>query len=253
MSNGTELNRRDQELIDNAVRQLVRSEHLKTSTIINLPILYPSGSTVAVQAQIVRDKCLVSDMGGGYMEADLMGARNYYPKLAREISEASGISFDGESVFAAESSLDLISGLITVVGNCSHEAAAKSAYKLAEKREKRTEDELYKRLTDVFGMQAVERNAELRGASNHSWPVADVVRIDDHLAVFDFVIAHHNSIVNVAAKMHDLARLADPPSRVAVTRDIAKLGDMTGVLSQASSLIELKAADEKYRRYADAA
>ena len=239
--------------IDDAVRRLVRTEHLAASTIINLPILYPSGSTVAVEARIERDRCFVSDMGNGFNEADIFGAGRYYPKIAKEVAETYGIRFDGRAVFAGEASIDLIGGLITIVANSSHEAVAQSAYRLARKRERGEEEQLYRRLVDVFGKQSVDREVEIRGASNHAWSVANLVRAQGHLAVFDSVVAHHASIVNVATKMHDIARLDDAPARIAVTQDVAKLGDLIGVLSQASNVIELGAQSDTYRKYALAA
>lgn len=241
------------QIIDEAVHRLVRTEHFAASTVVNLPILYPSGSTVAVEARLQGDRCFVSDMGNGFNEADLMGSSRYYPKIAQEVAEAAGIRFDGRAVFAGEASIDLIGGLITIVANCSHEAVAQSAFKLARKRDKAEEEQLYHRLVDVFGKPYVERNVEMRGASNHAWAVASLVRIHGHLAVFDSVVAYHSSVVNVATKMHDLARLEDPPARIAVTKDIKKLGDLVGVVSQAANLIEFRSESSTYRKYAAAA
>jgi hypothetical protein len=52
--------------------------------------------------------------------------------------------------------------------------------------------------------------------------------------------------------MHDIAHFETLPL-VAVTRDITKLGDLIGVLSQASNVIELQAQNDTYRKYARAA
>src|SRR4051794_19720564 len=68
---------------------------------LTVPVLYPSGSSGSVEIMTSGDKCFVSDMGLGHMEAEMYAAQEFYPHAARAASERFGVGFDGLTVFAA--------------------------------------------------------------------------------------------------------------------------------------------------------
>src|SRR5215210_804504 len=129
--------------------------------------------------------------------------------------------------------------------NCSCRAAGQAALKLSEQKDRHADDLLYERLVRIFPQQSVIRRAEIMGASNHKWRVASLVTLSSgRRAAFDFVANHHNSVASTAVKFHDLARLEPHPARISVVRDRRPFGDLLGVLSQASSVVELNASNE---------
>ena len=96
----------------------------------------------------------------------------------------------------------------------------------------------------------VNRDVSIVGASNTSWHVANVVRLERKLTVFEPVSKHPNSITTATTKFHDLARLDDPPNRVAVVENKERLGTYLGVLSQAASVIVRDVPDTTLKRLA---
>ena len=115
-------------------------------------------------------------------------------------------------------------------------------------------EQLYQRLVAIFRKESVARGVKVVGASNHTWRVSNLVTLPSGgRAAFEAVNSHHVSVASTAVKFHDLARLDPPPSRVSVVRDPASFGDLLGVLSQASAVIQLTASKESYQTYARAA
>jgi hypothetical protein len=241
------------ETVNRSISGLVGVEHHYGGSFVTLPITYPSGASVVLEVNAQRDVCFVSDLGFGFQEAEMMGAARHYTRQARVIAEEAGVGFDGRAIFVAQVPRDRLDGVIVAVGNCSSRAAALAAFKLAEQKERAVDDELYERLVDVFHQDRVERHAELRGASNHLWPISNLVKLPAKVAVFEAVVSHHASVVNAAAKFHDLALLEIPPARVSVIHRREPFKDLLGLLTQSSHVVELRAPKEQFRRYAEAA
>jgi hypothetical protein len=192
-------------------------------------------------------------MGLGYHEAELMGASLIYSRHARSIAENAGISFDAHAFFIVEVAREQLAGAIATVGNCSQEAVALAAYKLAERSASDVAEELYERLVRIFTPPRVAKNAPVIGASNTEYHVAALVQGQKRPAVFEAVSAHHTSVFAANSKFHDLALLEKPPVAIAVVRKKKELGTYLGLLSQTANVIETDVTDERITQLTKAA
>lgn len=242
------------DIVDEAVRRLISVEHFQAGTIISMPVLYPSGATVTLELFMQKERVFISDRGGGYLEAEMIGASRVYAKEAQRIACEAGIKFDGQDMFVAEVPIDRINGALTVVASSSSQAASLAALRAADREEGDAKEALYERLSEVFGSSGYEKEVKLLGASNHSWRVDAVVKREDTSAVFNSVTKRYISAAGTAAKFHDLSRLELSPVCVAVVTTKADLGDWYGVISLASnSVLEINDANDQFMRFGKAA
>ena len=125
----------------------------------------------------------------------------------------------------------------------------------AEREEMDAKDELFVRLSDVFGHSGFDRDVKLFGASNHRWRIdAAIIRSGTPAVLFNSVTPSYISAVGTAAKFNDLSRLEISPRRIAVATSFLSLKDWIGVVSSASdAVIEMKAANDQFSRLAAAA
>ncbi len=192
-------------------------------------------------------------MGLGFQEAEMMGAGKIYRRQAKRIAEQEVVEFDGYAMFQVEVSADQLAGAITVIGNCSAEAANLTAFKLAEEVAADTVEQLYDKLVHVFTAQRVARNAEIKGASSTLWHISNLVLDGDRSTIFEPVSKHHTSVYSTATKFQDLSRLDFSPNRVAVVKKKSEMKTYLNILAQAGNVIEIAASDNIYERLADAA
>lgn len=239
--------------IDRVATQLATVDHREGGSFVSTPLLYPSGSAVVVRIEPTGTDYFVTDLGLGYREADMMGASLTYARHARQVAEQAGIGFDQHAFFVARASADDLLGCIIAVANCSLEAVTIAAMKLSERRVADEAEMLYERLTRVFTPSRVARNTEIRGASNTSWPVANLVRSGPSETIFEPVLNHRNSIASVVTKFHDIALIEHAPARVAVVRNKHDFGTLLGVLTQAGRVITRDVSDDTLRLAAKAA
>lgn len=237
------------EMIDEAIRRMVTAEHFHAGSVISMPVIYPSGSAVVIEVTIQNGVFLVSDRGGGAQEAELMGASRHFKKEAQRISDEAGIRFNGHDMFVVEVAENALQGAMMVVANCSQEAATQAVYRATERAESDAKDILFARLSSIFGAKDVAKDAEVIGASNHSWKVSVLVSGHPRLAMFEPVSSSYISVVGTTAKFYDLANLESAPIRVAVVRSREEIGDFYGVISAASNrVIELSASNDQFER-----
>jgi hypothetical protein len=238
-------------LIESVASQLVSIEHRADGALITTPLMYPSGSLAIVRVDVLgRDRHFVTDMGMGYLEAEMMGTALIYARNALLIAERSGMHFDHHAFSLMDVSRDRLPGAIVTLANASQQAVAVAAYKQAEKRIAEDEERLYERLVKVFTAPHVNRGVPIVGASNTTWRVSNVVRLERKVTVFEPVSRHPNSVTTAATKFHDLARLDDPPNRVAVVENKEGMGTYLGVLAQAANVITRDAPDGTLQRLA---
>ncbi len=242
-------------MIGGIAQQLVHAEHGVGNSVIRLPLLYPSGANVVVRVEGAEDRYFVSDSGFGYHEADLMGATLIYARHGKSIADNAGVRFDNQAFFVIEASRDQLPGAVVTIANCSQEAATLSAYKLAERKSVDEGDALYERLITVFPRQDVVKHAEIIGSSETKWPVAALVTVPSfsQKSIFEPVTKFHASVVNAAAKFHDISRLENAPARIVVIRKKAEFGPWLGLLSQAASVIDAEVPNATLRKLAEAA
>lgn len=239
------------QLIESVASQLVSVEHRPDGAFITTPLMYPSGSLAVVRVDILsHDRFLVTDMGMGYLEAEMMGTSLIYARNASPIADQTGTSFDHQAFSLIDVSRDRLAGAIITIANASQQSVALATYKQAEKKTAEDEERLFERLVRVFTLQHVERDVSIVGASNTPWRVSNLVRLERRITVFEPVSKHPNSITTATTKFHDLARLDDPPNRVAVVESKEWMGTYLGVLSQAAEVITRDAPDRTLQRLA---
>lgn len=119
---------------------------------VSVPVMYPSGATSTVEVQINRGKCWVSDQGFGLVEAEYLGATEYYPKAARDAAEAYGVQFDGNAVFALWVPISRIEAAIVCVSNASNRAASEAIRVASEQKSSRRNDEIFERSTRIMSL-----------------------------------------------------------------------------------------------------
>ncbi len=240
-------------IVDEVARAIVSTEHFGSGSLIKVPLMYPSGSGVVVQITQHQDRFFVTDMGFGHQEADMIGAGLLYTNSAKGLAEHYGIRFDNQAFFVAEASRDQLAGATTVVANCSAEAAALATYRAAERRYEEDNDVLYRKLVTVFPKTAVERDVDFIGSSTHKWKIATIVKRQDNIVLFEPVTKNTTSVVTAAAKFHDIARLENPPRRIAVVRNKDEFGNLINILTQAGTVMDFEASKDTVLKLATAA
>lgn len=244
-------------VIEAVARELVSVDHRADGSFISTPLLYPSGAHVVVRVDPAgKDEYFVSDYGFGFTECDMIGATHQYKKHSPVIAENAGVGFDSQAFFVTKVTERQLAGAAAAIANCSHDAVAIAALKLAEKRFADDSETLHKRLVSIFSEKRVAKNVEITGASQTRWHVSNVVRLhsgddtDEHVTIFEPVTNHHASIAAAVTKFHDIARLDHPPRRVAVVQKKADFGTYLGVLSQAADVVARDVSDSTIKRLA---
>ena len=233
--------------IDAAIAKLVTAEHFRAGTLVSMPILYPSGASVVLELSMQKSTVFVSDRGGGYQEAEFLGATRHFQREADRVAQEFGIRFDGRDMFVAEVPLDRIDGAMAATASASAQAVVMTAMKAAERQERHAKEAMFAKLTSAFGADGFARDIELIGASNHRWRVDAMVERSGGRALFSSVTKSYISAAGTAAKFGDFARLEIPPRRVSVVSSIASLGDWYGVVANASdNIVELTADNDQY-------
>jgi len=252
MATGSNLMKeRDASLFDSVASQLARAEHFAGFSCISTPLLFPSGGTVSVRVSRSFDGFLVTDFGFGAEEADLLGGKYYYSRIAQKVAEAANIGFDQNSFFVLQVSEGQLPGAVSVVANCVHEAVTKTFYKTEERRARNDADRVYDRLSSVFNPKFIARDVSIIGSSSHEWQFDSGVTLPNgKLVLFDSVSKHHSAIFPAVAKFHDVARNDDAPRRIAVIGKREAYGEYVSLLSQAARVVELTANDDVYRKVA---
>ena len=231
-------------VVDAVAKEIVTTEHFGSASLIKVPLMYPSGATAVVQITHAQGRFFVTDMGMGHQEAEMIGASILYNNSAKPLAEHFGIRFDNQAFFVAEASRDQLASAVTIVANCSTDAASMSALKAAERRFEEDSDVLYRRLVRVFDKAEIIRDAEFVGSSTHKWPVSAIVKRGSNIALFEPVNKHHTSVINAAVKFNDISRLENPPQRIAVVKVKDELGNYLNLLRQAADVVEYKVPDE---------
>jgi hypothetical protein len=239
--------------VDAVTRELVGVEYHSGSAFVRTPLIYPSGAGVVIRVAGGAERFHVTDLGLGYQEAELMGTSLVYARHARSIAESAGIKFDSEAFFVVEAARAQLAGAIATVANCSHEAVALAAYKMAERSSSDIGEQLYERLVKIFTSSKVLRNAPIYGASNIEYHVSSLVRVSKTPAVFEPVANHPTSIAFANSKFHDLALLEQPPIQIAIVRKKKDLGTYHNLLAQVAHVVEADVSDDTIFRLAEAA
>lgn len=238
------------EVVDGVARALADTRHERDASFIHLPVMYPSGSMVVVRIDPHHDgHYLVSDMGLGFQEADLLGAGKVFVHSAPAVGIRAGIHFDHQT-FSLGVRREQLIGAVSAIAACSQEAVQIAAFRLDEKKKADAADRLCERLYRLFTPAKVERGATVLGASNTPWTVTALVRTDGHRAVYEPVSDHPNSVASALAKFVDLTQLEQPPARIAVVRKKELLGTRLALIATAANVVEEGVSDQTLEQLA---
>ena len=113
------------------ISRMVRVQTLEMSTIVNVPVLSPSGSTTKIAIEQSGEYYQLSDMGYGLIEAMYINAQEFYNRSAKEIVSQFGLQFDGTSIFAPQVPINFLELSIIYVANSSSQAAQGAVRDLA--------------------------------------------------------------------------------------------------------------------------
>ena len=217
---------------------------------VSVPVLFPSGSTGAVEVIPGKETAFISDMGLGHLEAEFGGAAEYYDAQARRASQQFGVGYDGYSIFVLRLPLDRIEGGIVAIANASVRAASAAIVKGAEEKDRRQNDEVYDRVARIFNAKIVSKVADLQGARD-TWSAHNVVMFPNgERAVFEYVSAHRNSISSKFFMFSDLAQAPMPVALNAVVASRESMPASGAMLEDLGNVIELSANDDLFKRYA---
>jgi hypothetical protein len=243
----------DHRLSDRLEQAISRLMHLTPEgerARISMPILYPSGSSAAVEVVLNAGKCFVSDFGLGQMESEMNGADSYYDSAARKASTKYGVNYDGLSIFALWTPLDRIESAILAVSNASVFAANNAIYKAIEDKEKKRNDEVYEKVSRIFGREKVTKAQELVGRDAH-WDAHNVVIFNSgKKGIFEYVSNNQNSIASKFMMFSDLSKLDEVYSLTSVVSNVAKISSKGAMLSEVSEVIQISADDLVFQKRA---
>jgi hypothetical protein len=239
-----------QDVVDGVARTLADVRHVHDASFISLPVMDPSGSLAIIRIEPHHDgRFLVSDMGLGFEEADIMGAGRLFTHSASGVAVRAGVHFDRHTFSIGVRKEQLVDA-VSVIAACSQEAVQAATFRLDEKKRADTADRLCERLYRLFTPANVERGATVTGASNTPWTVTALVRADKHKAIYEPVSEHANSVASALAKFVDLNQLEHPPARIAVVRKKEALGTKLALISTVANVVEEDVSDQVLERLA---
>jgi hypothetical protein len=216
---------------------------------LDVPVTYPSGSAVVVEIERNGDKVWVADMGVGFVEAEMMGARDSYQHLARAKAAEFGVSFDGDAMFVLWAALDRLEAAVVCVANASAQAAADAVRQASEVQSRRQADEVFERVKRAFGNSVVARSIDIAGKRT-TWEAHNVVEFPNaRRAVFEPMTKNAISVSSKFLMFSDLRDADLPMSLNVVVQDIKSLDAKAQMVGDVANIIELDASDEVFWKY----
>ncbi|WP_146217152.1 hypothetical protein [Falsiroseomonas bella] len=233
---------------------LVSVQHWRDASFVRLPLIYPSGSGVAVRVdQFSAGTFRVSDNGLAFQEIDAVGAARSFARTAATVTEELGVQRNSRAVFV-DAPVDQLYRAIADVAMASWQIADRVYARMRDEDEDGIVDYLAERLVAIFGEPAVQTDgATVVGASTISWEVTATVVVGGKITAFQAVGSHPNSVWRANAAFDDLAALPNPPRLVGVVRSKRELGPRLTLLSRSGArIIEGGQSDTDYRAAAAA-
>ena len=221
---------------------------------IDVPVTYPSGSSVVIEIEQNADRIWVSDMGMGLVEAEMMAAQDSYQNLARAKADEFGVGYDNSAMFVLWVPSGRLEAAIVCVANASAQAAADAVRHAAEVTARKQSAVVFERVTSVFGAQSVSKSVELRGKRS-AWEAHNVVLLPNaRRAIFEPMTMNANSISSKFLMFSDLREIDGSQfSLNAVVENIRELDAKAQMVGDVANIIDLKASDDVFRQYGNAA
>lgn len=215
------------------------------------PVMLPTGTCITVAVERAGPTSwIVSDLGLTHAEALLLDYAEAYKRRVREAAKEVGVEIDpsGQVVFVRVEDARQIGPALAWVADAARRAFEGALELRATRVEAQRLALFARRLERLVRDVNVERSIEIPGSSNHIWRVDLRVRRADRQFLLDLVSPHATSVTTTVTKFHDIARLPDPPDRIAVVPSREAMGTWLGVLSQAANVVEEGASDRTWQR-----
>lgn len=239
--------------VKEALSNIAAVRGLDGKTVIDLPLMYPSGAMVVVEVQSNKDRFWVSDMGHGLVEAEYMAAQEFFGAAGKSAATSYNVEFDGYSIFALWVSPHHLEAAIICVANASTRASHEAIRKASEAQGSRQNEKVYGRIVEVFGSKVVAKRAELKG-KHAVWDAHNVVTLpNSHRAVFEFMTIHSNSVSSKYLMFSDLKSRDEEISLNAVVTNLNDLDVKAQMISDLANIVPLNAEDNQIRQFAQAA
>ena len=87
------------QIADEVARALAYSKCSNEGAMIVTPLIYPGGGRVVLRFQESPTGFFISDNGSGRREAELMGGKAIFTRIARLAAERFGVRFDSDMIF----------------------------------------------------------------------------------------------------------------------------------------------------------
>jgi hypothetical protein len=224
------------------------STHNETARL-SLPLLYPGGSTVAVEISKLRDSFLVTDAGVARREAGLLGGERTFLRIAKDVAERFGVKFDQNMIFELEVLHNDLVVVVSAIANAAKTAVEETAMHLAVVQHADYRASLWSRLEVIHGKTKVERSIQIRGSSD-SWEFDAAVKRGQHVSVFEIVVPNANAVNSAVTKFLDISDLGkQAPGRVAVLTNKDATPHLP-VLARTAKWLSIDASDDAFRKAA---
>lgn len=238
-------------ILDRIAADLVHVRETTKGGIITTPVLFPSGAHVTIRIILEEDRCLITDDGAAFAEADMMGALDIFKRSAKTVADELGIRFNSFEIFEAKANIDTAPGMIAIVADAARKAIHLTSEKLAKRLEAHNRDNVVDRLIEVFGAPKVTTNAIIAGASTHAWTVDALVTTGSSAVAVEIITPSPISVSSSYMKLDDIRRLESAPRTVGALSSRASFKpDQLLILGRAASLIDAKAKPDEFRRLA---
>ena len=241
----------DKQIAD-AVGRTISARQFGETTIISLPVMYPSGAFAGVHVTLSGDRCYVSDAAIGLREAEMAGVGDLFDSSARSAAEWFGVGYDGASIFAASAPLSRIEGAVIAIANASSRAVTHALLNAAEKKDKSRNNLLFDKLREYFGQNSVAKTASIVG-KDATWDAHNVVIIKGRQSVFEYVSQNTNSIASKFLMFSDISKTSEPPVLNSVVDALDGLGKKGVILGDVSNIVPIEASRERYLSFTRAA
>jgi len=237
------------EVAEEVARALIKISAHDGTARLSLPLLYPGGSSVAVEISKLRDSCLVTDAGVARREAALLGGERTFLRIAKGVAERFGVRFDQNMIFEFEVSSDDLVVVVAAIGNAAKTAVEETAMYLAVVHHADYRASLWNRLEVIHGKTKVQRSIQLRGSSD-KWEFDAAVKRGDRLSIFEIVVPNANAVNSAVTKFLDIRDLGkQAPRRVAVLTDKDSTPHLP-VLARTAKWLPIDASDDAFRKAA---
>jgi len=239
--------------VRDALTRIAAVRDLDGRTVIDVPIMYPSGATAVVDISRNGDRYWVSDMGRGHVECEMSGAESFYGKIASRVADDFGIGFDGDAMFALWVTSARLESAIVCVANASSQASSEAVRQAIDTKLRAQNERIFERIRTVFGEQSVARSVDITGR-HASWEARNVVVFSDRRkAIFEHMTSHPNSVSSKFLMFTDIKSADLGISLNAMVRDIRNLDEKAQMIADVGNIIQMSATDEQIIRYARAA